>query len=94
MKTCIVEERIFTIEPFQNITTFELVTMMKEGFHPSFWMIDSDVNDHAIRTMMALPTGVLRHFTVTTYKVEYKKSFLHGDKELSRKTIKTEELIN
>ena len=94
MKTYTIEERVFSIEPFQNITTFELAIMMKKGFHPSFWMLDSESNDYAIRTMMALPRGILRHFTVTTYKVEYKKSFLHGDKEISRDEIEKEGLTN
>ena len=97
MKTWIIEERIFEIEPFQNITTFELAIMMKKGFHPSFWMLDTDANDHTIRTMMALPRQILRHFTVTTYKVEYKTRWWwlpNMDEEISRETIKTEGLVD
>ena len=81
---------IFEIEPFQNITTFELAIMKKKGFHPSFWMVDVASNDHAIRTMMALPRQILSHFTVTTYKVKYETTFFHGDREISREEIKTE----
>ena len=92
MSTYIKEERALAVEPLEDITACELAVMMKKGFHPAFWMHDADKEAYTyIKSMiMNLPEKVLRHFVLTTHKVEYQKRFCSFDGEVSRELVKTE----
>jgi hypothetical protein len=99
MKTYITEERIFAVEPLEDITTFELAIMMKHRFDPSSWFVDDSNlrNSYKRKQDLArLPKEVIRHFVRVTSKIKYETRYRgwwwlpNMDEEISREIIKTE----
>lgn len=97
MKTYVTEESIFKVEPHEDITAFELTTLLKNGFHPNFWMKDSVDKlslDYNHKMLTKLPKDVQRHFVKKIYKVKYKRRLFVPDEELSREIIETKRVTD